>query len=1264
MRSAKRWLASVLLMMLCASLLFPLTAYAESGEIPKGYVDPIDAIGLGDGPDGNVHSDFTEEFWSRAEEIRLVPIEAFVEGFDLSIYLASQDAGTGDAWSFPISGETLVIKRGEVIPEYRLDFSYGPIHYKSRTRTPEEAATSGHFIMKNVQFGNTNFRGILYNAGGSYSWYCWSELDDKFVNEIEVLETYDYKYKNHLPEASYSTNTLIKEDMETLVLVAGSTRLRPADDSYKPGELAEAITIHFRVDGVKLSDKPIGLADEGTGRTGTVNTRADEETGETGVSIPAAIAIAILGGAAAMAGAGAGSGGGNDDDKKKSRYEMRLQKDFGDTILVGERVAVYARIVEITPEGAETLRSDLTAQISISSPHYLIVSGEGMSGEYKAAYIDAPETAGDIPTEAIISFRFAGGNGSFANNVTFQVGEQKIVFGQENLTLPAGYDKTERLPFAVLGMGKDAAVTASIIREDGYSVEVEAGEEENLYYALITEKNKAEGEAGDYDSYTLEIKATNGERTITGELPLYRFHMGLRLDVSSLGCYVEEYDPADHQSTAFMFTANEKKYVPAETKATLTLYDWDIENHKIFQVAPVITNFEIQALQNEDQPMLEKLGVQCEVLEGEPGGSRSLLFRCCQGALDAPNRFKVNLTLAVTRDGEEEKVTLKKEVLLRSQPLREHKSTEATMAAIKEDSHLTERLEHIRGAICAQGYLNNLFPLVKIIDVMLSGYDEAYGYDAYQLEKVQQIWEGFLVGDIKGANTEPETFTIMGELWSVLTDQAVDLYEKASAFEQSLSFMERLALGAVTFGKSEVAFTAIAGIRTTKEYIEQGGDSALEAFRLGAKSVTVDYLIFRGSEKALGTALKSKAAASVGKSVKTAAIKSVESVKRFSSAVTGRTTKAAISNSINAKNLAAAKAGKLVESGKRGLGKSAEQLELDKALRAGREFGKEQVDNLRAAEWQFRLNPTDANRKLLDNLTLKVQQNKLAMYQLQDYADEGLNATRKAFNETLASFYSKADTLAKSELSAATGVPVNQIKIVNASASSQPMLRSGKRTTMDRDWTAYYVDSKGQTVYFDQITTEQIYNKSFYKAATGAESADLKIANRFAKKTDQTVIQDILGHKESYATDLPKVLDTGLHGTALNNPKKLASSVVYKGKERFAECDRLLKLADSITDLADRELARAHALGERMEGYRQLVKQFDNFIRPRDVARRVGAEISKISEKTHVAVELCRKQLATNSTMSISDLENGLRSLGFTAESFADALGDAVIQIG
>ena len=62
--------------------------------------------------------------------------------------------------------------------------------------------------------------------------------------------------------------------------------------------------------------------------------------------------------------------------------------------------------------------------------------------------------------------------GSFTNHVVFQIEEEKIVFAQDNLTLPACHDKTERLPFAVLGMGKDAVVTACIIRDDGYGVTV------------------------------------------------------------------------------------------------------------------------------------------------------------------------------------------------------------------------------------------------------------------------------------------------------------------------------------------------------------------------------------------------------------------------------------------------------------------------------------------------------------------------------------------------------------------------------------------------------------------------------------------------------------------------------------------------------------------------------------------------------------------------------------------------------------------------
>jgi len=82
------------------------------------------------------------------------------------------------------------------------------------------------------------------------------------------------------------------------------------------------------------------------------------------------------------------------------------------------------------------------------------------------------------------------------------------------------------------------------------------------------------------------------------------------------------------------------------------------------------------------------------------------------------------------------------------------------------------------------------------------------------------------------------------------------------------------------------------------------------------------------------------------------------------------------------------------------------------------------------------LNPTAANRKLMNEMAVKVQENKLAMYALQDYADESLDSARKSFNETLASFYGSADSIAKDKLSSITGIPADRIQILNASSSS------------------------------------------------------------------------------------------------------------------------------------------------------------------------------------------------------------------------------------
>jgi hypothetical protein len=727
--------------------------------------------------------------------------------------------------------------------------------------------------------------------------------------------------------------------------------------------------------------KPVGKKGSDQPAHFSISTNADKDSGETAVSIPEALAIVIIGGGAALAGTGTGGKSGEEEEKKQSRYKMCLNKNFGDTILVGDRLPIYARIVEITPQGEERSRSDLSAMIRISSPEYLVVNGEAMSGEYRSAYVEAPGTD-TIPETAVVSLRFEGAMGSFTNNVTFKIAERKIIFAQENLTLPAGYDKTERLPFAVFGLSADAVVTASITREDGYSVEVEPGEEPDLYYALITEKIKTTREAGDYESYTLTIKAESGEQTLTGELAIYRLHMGLRLDLNSIGCYAEEYDPVNHQSNKFLFTAGKRRLVPAESKATLTLFSWDAESHKVLQIAPPSLEFQIQAAQESDQSTIEQLGIQCQITE-EANGGRGLIFRCCRGALDAPTRLNAKLSLVYKRS-EEEPYLVEKEVQLRSQPQRRFNSTDENMAALESDARIRDWLMSVKSNIWNMNFLNNLFPLVKFIDVMLDGYHEAYGFDPGQVETVREIWSGFLDGDVLGANAEPEKVTL-GDEMRLFIGSFMDTTESV---EKSLGFWSRLAVGVATLGCSEVVFASVEVVREMKEYVDNGGDSAWDAMIVGAKVAGREYLWDLGFRMAFAGAAAVKKAVPPAQAMQ--ALREMkdnmkESGQRFLTSITGRQTKAVVSETVDATRRCAARAHEILEIGRKGMRKTVQQVELDEAFAAGKVYAREQVDNLRAAAWQFELNPTSAaNRRMMNETALAVQQNKLAMNILAD----------------------------------------------------------------------------------------------------------------------------------------------------------------------------------------------------------------------------------------------------------------------------------------
>lgn len=244
MKRISKKLFAVLITVLCCALIFPVSALATDTEVPKGYVDPVSAMG----------TDSLWELWERLEEIYLVPYEANVALFDSFLWRAENKR------FHPVSGAPLILKRGEVIPEYKLDISYGPIQYTLADSTVT-AEVSGEYVMKNIQFGTTEPKAVLHNVGGSYS-----EIDDfagtLSTKSYDLLESVDYGDHYRLPEASYAAAIIINdEDPSTLLL--------RADGYYtaRDGGRVHAVRVHFRVAGVKLAKAGATLQDENNEET-------------------------------------------------------------------------------------------------------------------------------------------------------------------------------------------------------------------------------------------------------------------------------------------------------------------------------------------------------------------------------------------------------------------------------------------------------------------------------------------------------------------------------------------------------------------------------------------------------------------------------------------------------------------------------------------------------------------------------------------------------------------------------------------------------------------------------------------------------------------------------------------------------------------------------------------------------------------------------------------------------------------------------------
>lgn len=976
-------------------------------------------------------------------------------------------------------------------------------------------------------------------------------------------------------------------------------------------------------------------------------TNAPTEAGKWCWEIPKAVVKAVNGGKA-------------DED---SVCLLQVGKDFGNVLAAGETGTAVARILRRDKSGRDTVDEALSRKVRIIGDDYL--QAEKVSGIAVpvTAQVSVSSDAKTVPDKAVVTFGLYGEDGSrFVCFMHFTTAKPRVLFAQTDMNLPAGYRETVRLPFALEGVPADAEITAAV--EDGgkglYTVEVEYDKEEGLHYAVIRDTQKtAKGEAGASEYHPLRIRAKKGDAVAEGELMIYRFTTGLRLDLDAIECY-----PGAKNEPTF-----------------LTLFDVDPASGEIRALAPnfaggeakkdeanpVIVDWRMTAEDKDRQNLVDHLGIVLKTASDRHNygsGGRVVVFDP-RAFVIPPNRIKATVVVTVAYLGET--YELKQPVLLRSQPRRE----EVTKETEEEDMRIMAGLHGIRSQIYRNGWYSHLFPLVRVIDMLEEGYDPRYGYDPASVDAVREQFRRFINGETLGANATAEQVTFADEI-AIFMKSFVETTDETQKYVNSIpGIIARLALGYFTGGASEVVFQGYDFVCNSVEmadkalsYAKSENANATGVLKIGA-TIAGREAFWEGVGKLGKEGLaKAKNAGFTAANMRKAGAEMLENTGFFAGKG-GQRVLAAVRGgaAANAKALKAA-----VESTPKidpsGLGDA--EREMVKAFENGQAMARENLENLKAAIWNYKMNKTAVNKRLFNDLVLKCQSDKAAMYMMQNYADESMDALRREFNATMAGFHARSIKTTEKELlefARKNGIKTKAVFVENATGNSAKDIANGKKVPIDRDTTFYYFDEYGEKQYFNEKLTTEIYNRNLYKETRGFDCTDQKFADRDARRLDSTVIEDVLENPESYGRDLGKMTQAEYQKLKLSDPKKVRETVRYKMNEWFEEGDRLMKEGFGVKDALEREEMLKLANDKFREGYRQGSKMFSKCLDPRDMLRAAENGGTKITEKMRKAVKIAELAADPVHPKNYIEIEAALRKEGMTRASFTEAMADLVTAI-
>ena len=976
-----------------------------------------------------------------------------------------------------------------------------------------------------------------------------------------------------------------------------------------------------------------------------VTTEGSEEPGEQeGPDIPW---IFIIGGAAVVGGGIAIAKGRKKKGKKEdpeakgvSSFQMILYKDFGNTLVVGDKPkTVGARIEETTAEGQKIDRPDLTSQITIWDESNCQISDVGMSGQYMAANVVAKEapTGGELG-EARVRFVFKGAGGVLINHVVFKVmGEPEIVIG-EALTFEAGGGKTQFMEFQVVnfsGTVSNVQVSIDTRGSEFFKAEVEPSKDNPLKFRVnVTEcgvKPTEKPIGGDAQRFTCRILVNieDYEKPVETSFDLYRMFLGVSLFVHALKAYLVEYD-STYKSERIPTTPNTRKKW-GESRAAFKLVVEDQTTHEIKSVVPdtdpvftfedvaegslIFMDKEGNLISNPCQLMNFKFDLHHVDEDNTVVG----IIRSHGGGLLPPNRAKAKVTINVTYQNKSYTDSIVVPVI--SQPYRDINDNREYSRVLHEDEKKYDQLLKIRSKIAYDPKFAYLMPFYYKVNAMVEGYSQEFGFYEPDYQKIKRAFDDYCSGKIGHYFVNNAAWT---PAWTAADENLDAFITTYGNMEKTWTFLgARIALGFFTAGASELIFTPASGLVKLKEYVDKGGDSAYEGF----KTVSSEIVFWEGVFYVGGKALKWAGGKLKDFSDKTGLTPKLkegyEKIKQFvTSAEQSKDTAKGLSKppAMSTKQLGdkVKEAGDKVKNIRRDAAIKANEAikqtieQGDDVIRFGssefneecakwaKEDAKKILDNFKRV-----MNDPTATPEQMRRATLALQGNKAAQNLLRQSPSDLLRAN---FNSNLKKIYSDVDKLTREELAARLGVQVEDIRVWDgASSNAAQDLYLGKKIGADRDVTFQIRGKDGKWVDIREDIMEQAYADCFTEYHYGFLPKDQQEAVKTLRKFDQAVVNGETG-LESFGKDLDNIIVKELQTSKLIDPEKVANTVKYK-------CEFWLKQGKSCRAQAEQlfnagmieEAKHVMGYGEELvkEGVRMNVKEFKRILDPRIQALKV-----------------------------------------------------------